>query len=156
VDQGINSSFEQAISEIFKEYDISVDSISAVIDNHDKLQVVSMVGITGNLKGNIILGCSYASAQAIVDFLFQANDLTPLDKGFGDIQRATIGEFTNQIAGRALMNLSKLSIDCNMTPPTILTGDWVVPDFCSPEEEYLASVKGGFGSAILRIGIKSK
>jgi CheY-specific phosphatase CheX len=154
MDKSIFTSFQQAVKDIFAENKIPLDSLSMTGERSGIMQVVSAVGITGDLRGNLIFGCSYESAQSIVDSLFRASSIVPPGKLFGDLQKATIGEFVNQIVGRALMNLANESIDCSMTPPTVITGDWVMPDLCSPQEEYASYVAGGFGSAVLRIGLK--
>jgi CheY-specific phosphatase CheX len=153
----IAASFEEAVKDIFRENSIPIDSVTPSCQNTERLQVVSTMGITGDLRGNIIFGLTYASARAIIESLFLANDFLPQEKGFGDMQRATIGEFANQITGRALMSLARKSFDCNMTPPTVFTGDWVVPDLgAPPDDEYVSLVQGSFGSAVFRVGIKNK
>jgi CheY-specific phosphatase CheX len=150
----IFASFESAVLDIFRENNISVRGISPAANPGEKLQVVSTMGLSGDLRGNIVFGCSLESAHAIVNSLFKASDITPQDKNFGDLQKATIGEFANQITGRALMHLSRSSVDCNMTPPTVITGDRVTSDLCAAHEKYSSRVEGSFGSLVLHVGIK--
>lgn len=154
MDSAISASFESAVLDIFRENRIPVQGISSAVDPGEILQVVSTMGLSGDLRGNIVFGCSLQSAQAIVDALFQASDITPQDKNFGDLHKATIGELANQITGRALMHLSHNAVDCNMTPPTVFTGDRVAPDLCAANEKFSSRVNGGFGSLVLHVGIK--
>jgi chemotaxis protein CheX len=154
VNASMFSSFESALLDIFREHKISIDGIKNSSEPKGSLQVVSTMGLSGDLQGNIIFGCSLASAQAIVESLFKASNITPQDKDFGDLQKATIGEFSNQITGRALMHLSRRSIDCNMTPPTVITGNWVSPDLCAAVKKYSSRVEGSFGSLVLQVGFK--
>jgi len=147
--------FKRAVAEIFQENGISLEGQTDVDQRTNPLQVVAAVGVTGDLKGTILFGCSYPSAQAIVGTLFASSNIIPQEKSFGDLAKATIGEFANQIAGRSLMNLSQAAYDCNMPPPTVLTGDVVTPDLVAPEQEYVSRLTGGFGSALFRVGIKS-
>jgi CheY-specific phosphatase CheX len=154
--QSVHLSFEKAVLDIFRENAIAVESIAPSGKDGEKLQVVSTMGISGDLWGNVIFGCSLESAQAIVDSLFKSSQIVPQEKGFGDLQKATIGEFTNQITGRALMALAQDSVDCMMTPPTVFTGNWVVPELSGArDEEYVSRVQGDFGSAVLKIGFKA-
>ena len=44
------------------------------------------------------------------------------EEGFTSMQKAAITEFTNQFSARAVMLLSEEGIDCNITPPIIITG----------------------------------
>jgi CheY-specific phosphatase CheX len=151
----IASSFKEAVLDIFRENAIPVVEIAPATAQPENLQVVSTMGISGDLRGNIVFGLSYASARSIVESLFKASNIVPQDKGFGDLHKATIGEFANQITGRALMVLARQKFDCSMTPPTVFTGDSVVPNLGpSPAEEYVSRVRGTFGSAVLRVGIK--
>ncbi len=148
------SSFESAVIDIFRENNIPVQGITTTADPGEILQVVSTMGLSGDLRGNIVFGCSLQSAHSIVNALFKASDIVPQEKDFGDLQKATIGEFANQITGRALMHLSRSDVDCNMTPPTVFTGDRVAPDLCAANEKYSSRVEGTFGSLVLHVGIK--
>jgi chemotaxis protein CheX len=153
----IASSFHGAMLDIFRENSIPVDEIAPVEKSPEKLQVVSTMGISGDLRGNIVFGLSYESARSMVGMLLKASDLTPEDDGFGDLHKAAIGEIANQITGRALMALSQAAVDCNMSPPTVFTGDSVVADLgMTVEREYVSRVRGGFGSAVLHVGIQEQ
>jgi len=52
------------------------------------------------------------------------------------------------------MLLAKLNIDCNVTPPTIITGQQITYDIRNLDEILWHKVSGSFGSIILFIGIK--
>jgi len=159
----ISSSFNEAVRDIFRENSIPIDAVDPAGKNSERLQVVSTMGISGDLRGNIVFGLDFESARSIVDSLFKAGEIAPAKDGtagegvFGDLEKATIGEFANQITGRALMALARQAVDCNMSPPTVFTGDLVVPDLGSAsDEEYVSRVRGGFGSAVLHVGIKER
>ncbi len=141
--------------DIFRENSIPVEGIAPAGGNPEKLQVVSTMGISGDLRGNVVFGLNYESARSIVGMLFKANDLAPEGDGFGDLQKAAIGEIANQITGRALMGLSQRAFDCNMSPPTVFTGDLVIPDLGqASDKQYVSRVRGDFGSAVLHVGIQ--
>ncbi|MBN2353996.1 MAG: chemotaxis protein CheX [Spirochaetales bacterium] len=159
----IASSFNEALCDIFRENSIPIDLVEPAGKNSNKLQVVSTMGISGDLRGNIVFGLDFESARSMVGLLFEASGLfsaqniAPEEEGFGDLAKSTIGEFANQITGRALMVLSRQAVDCSMSPPTVFTGDSVVPDLgTSAEVEYVSFVRGGFGSAVLHVGIKER
>lgn len=155
MESDIFSCFFTAAGDIFAENNIKYDKISIPGPVQKTLQVVSAIGITGDLRGNLIFGCAFPDAHAIVSSLFQSSDILVEENVFSELQKATIGEFANQIAGRALMNLSRASLDCNMTPPTVLSGDSVKPDLCQTDQEFVSQIEGEFGSAVLRVGIKT-
>jgi chemotaxis protein CheX len=155
MEPGFFSSFENALLDIFRENSIPVNGLSTAGDAEETLQVVSTMGISGDVRGNIVFGCSLASASALVDTLFRASDIVPRDKSFGDLHKAAIGEFANQITGRALMHLSLKDVDCNMTPPTVLTGTWVSPNLCAAHEKFSSRVAGSFGSLVLHLGVEA-
>ncbi len=79
--------------------------------------VAIFIGITGNVKGRIIIDMQQSSAIKIAGAM-NFEELSEYD----DLVRSTITELANMIVGRAITKLHALGFTFLMTPPTIFSG----------------------------------
>jgi len=145
--------FTDAAREVFKEMGFSDVTFLDFHGDGFPTQIMANVGITGDLQGYMILYSDLESAKRFVARILDNMDMNQ-ETGFSQFHKETIGEIVNQVSGRSTMLLAKLNIDCNVTPPTIFTGQQITYDIRNLDEILWHKVSGSFGSIILFIGIK--
>jgi chemotaxis protein CheX len=147
--------FSAALKEVFCE--VGIDPIKVTPrDTAEKTshEVVSSLGITGDLHGYLILKIDYSSGMNFVKCISEFMGMEVEETEFGKYHRAAIAEITNQISGRATMLLSKAGFDCMITPPTIITGSDIYTDLLHFDDYYRAEIAGNFGKIDLSVGLK--
>jgi len=81
-------------------------------------EVSVILGVTGDVKGQVIYGLSQETALGIAKRMMMGMDL----EAFDDVARSAIGELGNMITGNATGILEKEGILTNISPPTIVSG----------------------------------
>lgn len=81
--------------------------------------VVIIVGIAGDLKGQVIFNLRNESACSIASSMMCGMPVSKLD----DMARSAISELANMISGNAATIFSTKKIALDITPPTIMIGD---------------------------------
>ncbi len=118
------SVFSEALSQIFEETGIKIIDIEdSELPSTRKNEVITSIGFTGKIKGTFILISTEKVAKKISDKMLSNMQISANPKKFGPMNRAAIGEIANQISGRAMTILSTNNIECDITPPTMLTGN---------------------------------
>jgi CheY-specific phosphatase CheX len=137
--------FPEALRQVFDETGIRLDSLEpgrgSRSDGPDE-QVVASVGVTGDLRCNLVLCADNRSADGIL-YGMTAGLALPADR-LGEFPRAAMGEIANQVAGRAVTLLAAIGQRCDITPPTVVTADRV--DSLLPGPAAAWTVSGAFGS----------
>jgi len=151
----IISFFISAAQTIFGEIGLGETLILENIEKRDSFEVIINIGISGDMKANLMIKTNFQSAFNIVNSMLNSINISPKEKVFGNLHKATIGEIANQISARAVMLLSKENIDCNITPPTIITGKTVKMEMFNVKNLFDTGIQGKFGDIFLLIGIKN-
>lgn len=88
-----------------------------------KYEVCVLVGVLGDLQGQVICGMSSLTAKKIISQMmgFEAQEIDQMGE-------SAICELKNIIVGTASTNLSLTGYHCNITPPLFLMGG-VIPEF---------------------------
>ena len=81
------------------------------------LEWTAMVGLTGELRGVLMLSCDEASAVRITSKMLGISLNEPDDQ-----TADAIGEVCNMIAGNFKHKVSGLSAHCALSPPWVITG----------------------------------
>ncbi len=149
------SAFTSALGEIFKEIGIPNIELAAADSNGKEYQIVSTVGLTGDIQGYVMLKTDFPCAEEFVAHINDSMGMEKTERKFGEYHKAALSEITNQICGRAMMLLSDSGYDCNITPPTIVTGTAVFTDVLNLVDSSSTLVKSPFGDFNLFIGIKN-
>jgi chemotaxis protein CheX len=80
-------------------------------------QVNVVVGVTGQVEGNVILGMSLHMADKVASVMIGKPVIT-----FDDLAASALAELGNMISGNAMMNLSSTGLTCDIAPPALLRG----------------------------------
>jgi len=150
----LKKSFTDALYEVFSENSIVVNGTRDET-TFKPMQIISVIGITGDLQGSIFLGCNRDEGIGLGTELFRAQGLAADPAGADSLMRSTMAEFSNQIAGRAIMYLQNHETDCNMTPPTVFTGYSIHSELCQAVLRFTVSIQGAFGEAHLHVEVKN-
>lgn len=81
-------------------------------------EILSMVGVTGELRGQIYLAIPMVSALQIVSKMMGGMDVL----NFDPMAQSAISELSNMICGNAMTHFSKEGIILDITPPTLIIG----------------------------------
>lgn len=80
--------------------------------------VAVIIGVTGNIKGQVILSISIETACNIASKMMMG---MPVD-ALNDMAKSAISELSNMILGNAATNLSQKGLTVDITPPSICLG----------------------------------
>ncbi|MHB0938362.1 MAG: chemotaxis protein CheX [Armatimonadota bacterium] len=80
-------------------------------------QISIAVGVSGEVKGQVIYGLSQVTATKIASAMMGTTTVT-----FDDMVASAISELGNIISGNAATLLSDSGFTCDITPPTLIRG----------------------------------
>jgi CheY-specific phosphatase CheX len=154
VRQEILTALLEAVRQVFTDTDIPIDSVEPEEPFAVPAQVISSVGLTGDLKGIVMLSTDWAGASGIIRGMAGGLRFPQPADGLSELQLAAIGEISNQIAGRAITLLSDLGLRCDITPPAVVAASRLqslVPDVA---ESFQRTFRGPFGRFSVFVGIQ--
>ena len=82
--------------------------------------VVIIIGIIGDVKGNIIYGMSVDTAKKIASIMMMG---MPVEK-FDEMPQSAISELVNMLTANVAMNFSKDNINIDISTPTLIEGEF--------------------------------
>jgi chemotaxis protein CheX len=82
--------------------------------------VMIIVGIIGDIKGNVIYGLSLNDAKKIASTMMMG---MPVDK-FDELAQSAISELTNMLTATVATNFSNDNININISTPTLVHGEF--------------------------------
>jgi len=145
--------FLDALRQIFTETGIEI-TWCGEDDGVEPVQVITSIGITGDLRGNLLLETDHASAGKILETMLGDLASSSGMEGLAEIRKASLCELTNQVAGRAITLLSAMGIDCDITPPTIITADTVTDGISLIGESSRTTTRGPFGGLAIALALE--
>jgi len=154
VRQEIPAAFVEAVRQVFTDTDIAIDSIDDGDAFGSDAQVITSVGLAGDLRGIFMLRTDLAGAAGILKAMTGGLRLRITNDRLSEIQLGAIGEISNQVAGRAITLLTDLDLHCDITPPAVLAAPQlqsIVPDL---SETFRKTVRGPFGRLSIFLGIQ--
>ncbi|MCX7747658.1 MAG: chemotaxis protein CheX [Clostridia bacterium] len=114
--------FLEAVKIILGEFgiqDIRRGNIVKKESMHVDMDITSVIGLIGDVRGNIAYSLSQETAKAITSAMMMGMPVTQMDA----LARSAIGELTNMITGRALGILNSTNLFIDITPPSIIFGN---------------------------------
>lgn len=82
--------------------------------------VVVIIGIVGDIKGNIIYGMSVDNAKKIASTMMMG---MPVDD-FNELAQSAISELINMLTANAATNFSNNDINVDISTPTLIQGNF--------------------------------
>ena len=108
----------KSILEQFGASDIKRGQIAKNHIMHVNTDITAVVGVVGEIRGNIAYSMSADTAQKIVSTMMMGMPVEGLD----EMGRSAIGEFANMVTGNASTLLSDSGLEVDITPPSIIFG----------------------------------
>ena len=84
--------------------------------------VIIMIGITGEMRGSVIIALTYNKALEIAFKMMMGMPVTELD----EMATSAISELGNMIMGNAATILSTKGVGIDITPPTLCRGNLTI------------------------------
>jgi CheY-specific phosphatase CheX len=155
VTENVIGVFLDALRQVFTETGIEISWFGDA-DGKGAVQVITNIGITGDLRGCLLLETDQESAERI--FRTMLGDLASKTgpEGLAEFRKASLCEITNQVAGRAITLLSAQGIECDITPPTIITADAVTAQIPWSGGNARKATRGPFGELVLTLGLEEQ
>lgn len=156
MDEGLVESFAIAAKEVFREIGLDVSQSGSSKDpgpeTDARLIFVATVGILGDARGSLLLRLDRFTASNIVAAMYRSVGLA--DRQPSEIAEGAIAEIANQICGRAVTILSRRSVDCDITPPAVISGTDLTSSLPGSVGLAYRFVEGSFGSLFISLGLK--
>lgn len=114
--------FVEAAKDVFQTMlnsDIKLGKISLKESPFSVSNMVIMIGIVGEIRGQICLELTEETAEAIISGMMGGISVTVMD----EIGVSAIAELGNMIMGNTCTIFAKNKVNIDITPPTVFTGD---------------------------------
>nr|WP_272509076.1 chemotaxis protein CheX [Clostridium ganghwense] len=98
--------------------DIKKHGVSIKDKKLKSIGVMIILGIVGNIKGNVVYGMNIESAKKIASKMMMGMPVNELD----DMAQSAISELSNMVTANASMNFSNIGINTNISTPTLMYG----------------------------------
>lgn len=85
------------------------------------LGVVIIIGIIGDVKGNIIYGMSIDTAKKIASIMMMGRAV----ENFDELSQSAISELVNMLTANVAMNFSNDNINVDISTPTLIEGEFM-------------------------------
>ncbi|MGA2478662.1 MAG: chemotaxis protein CheX [Spirochaetia bacterium] len=152
--QKILEVFVEAVRQVLGETDITIDTVGADEDAEAEDNVITSVGLTGDLNGIFMIRTDSASAAAILRAMTGGVRISLENERLSEMQMAALGELTNQISGRAITLLFDHGFRCDITPPAVIAAPHLqslVPDLAVSSN---LTIRGPFGRLTVFLGLR--
>lgn len=116
------NAFLEGLLQIFDEVaSVKLNHLGTKLKTTSKIDknVITIVGITGDLKGVVNINMNSDFAMKIASNMMGGMSV----ESFDEISKSAISELLNIIMGNVSTKLSKMGVSIDITPPTMLTGD---------------------------------
>jgi chemotaxis protein CheX len=115
--------FLEALTKVLQQFGIT-DADIGNLEKKERMQVTldvtAVVGLVGDIKGNVAYSLSQDTAKKLITAM--TSGMTPVDE-FDTLARSAIGELSNMTTGMASILLSKIGVNIDISPPSIIVGE---------------------------------
>jgi CheY-specific phosphatase CheX len=158
VQKEILAAFIDAIGQVLGEMDMPVDAVDEADTGAVRDCILSSVGLTGEVKGILMLRTDAASSEALFRSMTGGFGVTVLcagrEKESDEMRMAAFGELSNQVSGRAITLLWEKGVRCDITAPAVIAAAELrslVPDL---PVRFQRTVRGPFGRLTMFLGMQ--
>ena len=102
--------------------------------------VASVIGLTGDLRGRVVLDMAKNTAVEVAEIM--NNEKFP---GMNNLVRSTINELANIISGRAVSILGQNGCKADVTPPSLFSGSDIEIDDSSGMQTLVIPIETPYG-----------
>lgn len=122
MDITIINPFIAAVTEVMPQLGFEHINLKAQSEKSKKINasgIVLTLGIVGDKKGNVAYAIDTEGAKQIASIMMMGMPVDELD----DMAKSAISELSNMLTANASINFSNDSINVDISPPTMLTGE---------------------------------
>lgn len=94
---------------------LTLSGAESVANQYTTNEVTAVIGVSGQLQGNVLYGFTQESARSIAGKMI-GQEIVEMD----ELALSAIGEIANMITGNAATLLSNLGTACAIAPPVII------------------------------------
>lgn len=84
--------------------------------------VVCIVGVIGDLQGNVIFSCDEGCAKTVVSYMMGGMEIAEFD----EMAQSAVSELGNMLAANACMGLAQMDVQADISTPTLMHGVFTV------------------------------
>lgn len=107
--------------------------------------VIVIIGLIGDIKGNIIYGMSLEGAKKIASTMMMGMPV----ENFDELAQSAISELVNMLTANVATNFSKDNIMIDISTPTLVQGNFTA----NASSDRVLSVQMGVGDIVIDINI---
>ncbi|MCR4434449.1 MAG: chemotaxis protein CheX [Clostridiales bacterium] len=152
MDEKYVSAFIHSITGVFASFGAG-ETVSGSICKKDsficRYNLTTIIGLSGNIKGNVALSMPYDTARKIASVMMMGMEVAEID----EMSVSALGEMTNMVCGQAVMELSSRNLAIDITPPTVIHGD-NMKAYISQVETIVVEISSSLGSIELNLGLE--
>jgi CheY-specific phosphatase CheX len=156
VEHEILDTFIEAVRQVLAETDIDVEAFDPGPGPPGADQVVTSVGLTGDVRGILMLSTDAPSAVAIARAMTAGVAIPLANERFTEVHLAAMAELANQVSGRAITMLSERQLRCDITPPAVIAAQGMqslVPNLAA---SFQRTARGVFGRLSMFLGFQAR
>jgi chemotaxis protein CheX len=115
--------FLEALTKVLQQFgiiDVDIGNLEKKERMQVTLDVTAVVGLVGDIKGNVAYSLSQDTARKLISAM--TSGMTTVDE-FDTMARSAIGELSNMTTGMASILLSKIGVNIDISPPSIIVGE---------------------------------
>lgn len=115
------SAFSDAVVNVLSQFgmeDIVRGEVRECGKNLDASGVVCIIGIIGDLTGNVIFSMSEDGAKGIASSMMGGMEITEFD----ELTQSAVSELSNMLAANASTGLSEMGFTTDISTPTLMQG----------------------------------
>lgn len=119
--------FIASVNNIFPQLgfeEISKKNVSIKKNNVERSGILMMLGIVGDIEGNIAYYLNFEDAKKIAGKMMMQEDLDELNS----MAKSALSELSNMLTANASINLSQNDINVDITAPSTLFGESFILD----------------------------
>lgn len=113
--------FLQATVHVLEQFGITCKEGSKVNQPAGETDILTIVGITGDINGQAVLRMPMGTGLKIVSEMMGGMEVAVLN----EMERSALLELGNMICGNALISLTEQGFSLNITPPALIVGSEV-------------------------------
>ena len=135
----------------FGEESIETGSITVKDEPIPSLEVGIILGIVGDLVGEVIISMSEDTAKALAGKMMMGGPAEEL----GMMEQSALGEFGNMVSGGAVTRLYDAGVKLNISPPIVISGQAVNVQ-THKVQTIAVEIKPSFGVIETNVGLHEK
>ena len=136
----------------FGETSIETGTVSVKDEPIPSFEVGIVLGIVGDLVGEVILSMSQDTARGLAGKMMMMGGPS---ESLGTMEQSALGEFGNIVSGGALTRLYDGGVKLNISPPIVITGKAVTVQ-THKVKTIAVEIKASFGVIETNVGLHEK